>query len=233
MGEAGHNVLEELQTLVLSSPQRMALPVTVPPGRARLVTNPAPTGSIAVVMTIGMVCVACLTASAAGVVIAMMQSTSSWIISVANAAKALRAAFREPALEDEVLPFAIPTLPQPVQERRPQVGGWENRRQVADPVDFARRLCSAARGAARRLRASIMMHPTALHHIIISSLASCRPLPPWKPNAAPQPHPEAEAERKLEGVGCRRLLAGKVLCRGSTRLRRSRVVFQWRPVPPQ
>jgi hypothetical protein len=25
------------------------------------------------------------------------------------------------------------------------------------------------------------------------------------PNAAPQPHPEAEAQRTLEGVGCRRL----------------------------
>src|SRR4030095_8473347 len=27
-----------------------------------------------------------------------------------------------------------------------------------------------------------------------------------KPNAAPQPHPEAAAERRLEGVGCRRLI---------------------------
>src|SRR5262249_62416295 len=52
----------------------------------------------------------------------------------------LRVAFREPALEDEVLPFAIPTLPQPVQERIPSGGGWGSHVQKAEPVDFPRRL---------------------------------------------------------------------------------------------
>jgi hypothetical protein len=55
--------------------------------------------------------------------------------------EALGVAFREPALEDEVPPFAIPALPQPVQERLPQAGGWGIRRQNADPVDLARRRC--------------------------------------------------------------------------------------------
>ena len=54
--------------------------------------------------------------------------------------EALGFAFREPALEDEVPPFAIPAFPQPVQERLPQVGGEGIRRQEADPVDLARRL---------------------------------------------------------------------------------------------
>ena len=49
-------------------------------------------------------------------------------------------AFREPALEDEVPPFVIPSLTQPFQERLPLVGGWGSRPQVADPVDLARRL---------------------------------------------------------------------------------------------
>jgi len=47
----------------------------MPAGRARLATNP--TGSIAVVMTIGIVRVACLAASAVGVVGTTMQSTRS------------------------------------------------------------------------------------------------------------------------------------------------------------
>jgi hypothetical protein len=54
--------------------------------------------------------------------------------------EAFGVAFREPALEDEVPPFAIPALPQPVQERLPPMGGWGSRRQEADPVDRARRL---------------------------------------------------------------------------------------------
>src|SRR5262249_61845058 len=54
--------------------------------------------------------------------------------------KPLRAALREPALEDELRPFAIPPLTQLVQERIPPVGGWGSRPQVADPVDLTRRL---------------------------------------------------------------------------------------------
>src|SRR5439155_4491096 len=54
--------------------------------------------------------------------------------------EALHVAFREPTLEDEVPPFAIPALTQPVQERIPHVGEWRSRVQVADPVDLARRL---------------------------------------------------------------------------------------------
>jgi hypothetical protein len=37
--------------------------------------------------------------------------------------EALRVAFRKPALEDQVLPFAIPALLQSVQERIPHAGG--------------------------------------------------------------------------------------------------------------
>ena len=62
-------------------------PVTFPPGRARLATNPAPTGSMAVGMTIGIVWVACLAAIAAGVVITRMRSTLSRTISAANSGK--------------------------------------------------------------------------------------------------------------------------------------------------
>src|ERR1043166_2641869 len=59
----------------LSSPSRLAsssgprtvMPVTLPPGRARLATRPLRTGSPTEAMTTGMVDVACLAAKAPGV----------------------------------------------------------------------------------------------------------------------------------------------------------------------
>jgi hypothetical protein len=53
----------------------MLMPVTLPPGRARLATSPLPNGSPAAVMTIGMVEVARLAASGARVPFATMMST--------------------------------------------------------------------------------------------------------------------------------------------------------------
>ena len=53
--------------LVISSDAKLESPVTLPPGRARLATRPAPTGSPAFVITMGMVVVAFLAANAAGV----------------------------------------------------------------------------------------------------------------------------------------------------------------------
>ena len=43
------------------------MPVTLPPGCARLATSPTLTGSVPIKKTIGIVCVAALLASAAGV----------------------------------------------------------------------------------------------------------------------------------------------------------------------
>ena len=61
--------------LVFSSDAKLESPVTLPPGRARLATKPAPTGSPALVITIGMVVVALLAANAAGVPEATIRST--------------------------------------------------------------------------------------------------------------------------------------------------------------
>ena len=44
--------------LVFSSTDKLESPVTLPPGRARLATKPAPTGSPTFVITIGIVVVA-------------------------------------------------------------------------------------------------------------------------------------------------------------------------------
>ena len=50
---------------VFSSGAKLEIPVTLPPGRARLATRPAPTGSPAFVITMGIVVVAFFAANAA------------------------------------------------------------------------------------------------------------------------------------------------------------------------
>ena len=61
--------------LVFSSGAKLESPVTLPPGRARLATKPAPTGSPAFAITMGMVVVALLAANAAGVPETTIRST--------------------------------------------------------------------------------------------------------------------------------------------------------------
>jgi hypothetical protein len=53
--------------LVFKSAERAESPVTLPPGRAKLATKPAPTGSAEVAMMIGTLVVAFFAARAAGV----------------------------------------------------------------------------------------------------------------------------------------------------------------------
>ena len=59
---------------------RVSNPETLPPG----VTKPVPAGSVAEATTIGMVCVALLTASVVGTVEVTITSTGSWTSSVAR-----------------------------------------------------------------------------------------------------------------------------------------------------
>src|SRR5579863_177065 len=62
-------------------------PVTLPPGRARLLTSPVPSGSPADVMTMGIVAVACLAASGASVPAATITSTLRRTNSAANSVR--------------------------------------------------------------------------------------------------------------------------------------------------
>ena len=61
--------------LVFSSVAKVESPVTLPPGRARLATKPTPTGSPALVITMGMVVVAFLAANAGRVPATTIRST--------------------------------------------------------------------------------------------------------------------------------------------------------------
>src|SRR5262245_42922635 len=61
--------------LAASSAAKKVMPVTFPPGWLRLATRPSPTGSAAVENTIGIVVVAVLAASAAGVMEVVITAT--------------------------------------------------------------------------------------------------------------------------------------------------------------
>ena len=60
---------------MFSSVAKFEKPVTLPPGRARLAIRPAPTGSEAFVITMGIVVVALLAANADGVSAPTIRST--------------------------------------------------------------------------------------------------------------------------------------------------------------
>ena len=61
--------------LVFSSTAKLESPVTLPPGRARLATKPAPTGSAPLAITMGIVGVAFFAANAGGVPETTIRST--------------------------------------------------------------------------------------------------------------------------------------------------------------
>src|SRR5262245_5698640 len=64
---SGNALLEQLQPLARHVGAENGVSRMFPPGRARLVTSPAPTGSPIPIITVGIVVVACLAARAGGV----------------------------------------------------------------------------------------------------------------------------------------------------------------------
>ena len=71
------DLLEQLQPFPAKPYSKSVKPVTLPPGRARLSTKPAPTGSTACANTIGTVRVACSNAATAAALLARMTSGAS------------------------------------------------------------------------------------------------------------------------------------------------------------
>ena len=70
-----------------SSTPRVVTPVRLPPGRLRLATSPASTGSTPIEKTIGIVVVAAFAAGAAGVPVATITATWRRTRSAANAGR--------------------------------------------------------------------------------------------------------------------------------------------------
>ena len=87
-GKPGQQLLEQFQTLPPRSGAIRLMPVTLPPGRARLATSPLPSGSPEAAITIGMVEVARLAARGPSVPRPTMTSTLMRTSSAATSATA-------------------------------------------------------------------------------------------------------------------------------------------------
>ena len=83
----GARCILRILDLDLGNGRVLGNPVTLPPGRAILVTSPTSTGSLPVVKTIGIVVVAFFAASAAGVLVAAMTATRRLIRSAAKSGR--------------------------------------------------------------------------------------------------------------------------------------------------
>src|SRR6266550_1700121 len=80
-----NDFFQKLRRFPLISGERVDSPVMLPPGWARLATNPEPTGSLSNPMTIGIVTVACLAARVSVGPAVTMTSTLSCTSSAASA----------------------------------------------------------------------------------------------------------------------------------------------------
>jgi hypothetical protein len=84
----GNACFSNCSRLLLSVSPRMVMPVTLPPGRLILATNPSSTGSLAAPMTIGIVRVASIAARTEGVASTTITSTGIRTSSTASSGNA-------------------------------------------------------------------------------------------------------------------------------------------------
>ena len=102
---------------VISSVAKLDNPVTLPPGRARLAAKPAPTGSAAFVITMGMVVVAPFAANACGSPVVTIKSTLRRTRSAASSGRRSCFCFGKPVLEGDILSLDPTKLAQLLPER--------------------------------------------------------------------------------------------------------------------
>ena len=102
---------------VFSSGDKPEIPVTLPPGRARLATRPAPTGSAAFVITMGMVVVAFFAANAARVRCGHDQINLKTNQVRRKLRQALTLLLGKPVLDGEILSLNPAKLAQLLPER--------------------------------------------------------------------------------------------------------------------
>src|SRR5262245_43212388 len=155
-----------------SSVTKKLMPVTLPPGRARLATRPYSTGFPPMAKTIGIVEVAALAAFAAtglpGVTITLTCRRTSSAASSGN--RWYR--FRPPVFDRHVLAFEVAGFIQAPPEGSHTVGGGLGRPRVEPPDHRHRWLLRASRQRPRRRRAAEQRDELAPLHSMTSS-ASC------------------------------------------------------------
>ena len=90
----------------------MAKPVMFPPGRARLVTYPLPTGSLSCAITMGIVTAASLAARVSGGPAVTIMSTLRRTSSATERGEAIKFSLCVSILDDNVFPLYVPELAQ-------------------------------------------------------------------------------------------------------------------------
>src|SRR5262245_33250489 len=100
----------------LSSGARVASPVIFPPGRARLATNPLPTGSLSCAMTMGIVTVASLAARVDGGPFATMMSTFESHEFGRERGETVEFSLRVSILNDDISPLHVAKLAEALPE---------------------------------------------------------------------------------------------------------------------
>ena len=153
---------------MFSPPVSWAIPVTFPPGRARLATSPALTGSALLAMTIGMVVVAFMAATVFTLFPATMTSTPSPTRSAASADSRSHVAVGKAVLDDDILANAVAEAPQAIFERLHEMERSLPRRdrEVTHPVDPPCRLLRARGQRPRRRAAETCEKLASLHEEI-------------------------------------------------------------------
>ncbi len=128
----------------ISGPPSTDTPVMFPPGWAKLVTSPVPTGSPRATITMGIVVVACLAAKAVTVPGTTIRSTFSLTNSAAKSGSRSHCPFRAPNLNADVLAHNVAALAQTLHEGFIlRVGFWRETattEQESNPVNPPRPL---------------------------------------------------------------------------------------------
>src|SRR5262249_8356631 len=144
-----------------SSTSKLFTPVTLPPGRFKLATRPNLIGSSAVVNTIGIVEVAALVASAAGVLVAAMTLAANQI--GRQRGQSVILAFCPAILDRGVLPFDVASFLQPLAKRADERRKSPCRCTVEETDHRHRRLLRARREWPRRGAAQKRDEVASLH----------------------------------------------------------------------
>src|SRR6516165_11624223 len=168
--------LSSSRYLPLIEASRLTKPVTLPPGLARLVTKPEPTGSTRLAKMIGTLRVCCMSNLVVGVPDDKMTSGRSSTSSFVNCC--IRSTGRRPAEFDlDVLPLHPAELAQPLAEcRNPGLNfriALGIRHQHADPP-HAFGLLRARRQRPRGSRSAEQRDELAPRHSITSSASARR-----------------------------------------------------------
>ncbi len=154
--------------LGISSTARMLTPVRLPPGRARLATRPAPTGSAPMTKTIGIVEVALFAASAEGDAARRDHVDLAADEIGGQCGQPIIVALRPAVFDRHVLSLDIAGFAQSLVERG-HIRCSRAGRAGAEEADHRHRLLLRAQGARRRHRAAQQEHQLAAPHSMTSS----------------------------------------------------------------